>query len=77
MRRALSLLCALGAVGCGYALGRELGGDAAGVAAAWVVAASDLLRVYERWLKTGSRRDSDWLVERGIVPNRSATHRPQ
>jgi hypothetical protein len=44
--RWLSLVCALGAVACGYALGRELAGEAAGVAAAWVVAASDLLRVY-------------------------------
>jgi len=37
----------------------------------------DLLRVYERWLRTGSPRDSDWLTERGIVPNRSVTHRLQ
>jgi hypothetical protein len=29
----------------------------------------DLLRIYERWVKTGSRRDSELLVERGIVPN--------
>jgi hypothetical protein len=29
----------------------------------------DLLRVYERWVRTGSRRDGDLLVERGIVPN--------
>jgi hypothetical protein len=32
---------------------------------------ADLLRLYERWLRTGSRRDSQLLVERGIVPNAS------
>jgi hypothetical protein len=37
----------------------------------------DLLRVYERWLRTRSQRDGDWLAGRGIVPNRSATHRLQ
>ncbi len=31
----------------------------------------DLLRLYEKWLRTGSRRDGDLLVERGIVPNMS------
>ena len=31
----------------------------------------DLLRLYERWLKTGSRRSSQLLVERGVVPNSS------
>src|SRR3954469_24204308 len=35
--RWLSLVCALGAVVVGYLLGRELAGEAAGVAAAWVV----------------------------------------
>lgn len=29
----------------------------------------DLLRLYEKWLRTGSRRDGQLLVERGIVPN--------
>lgn len=29
----------------------------------------DLLRVYERWVRTGSRRDGERLVDRGIVPN--------
>ena len=29
----------------------------------------DLLRIYERWVRTGSRRDGERLVERGIVPN--------
>jgi hypothetical protein len=32
---------------------------------------TDLLRLYERWLRTGSRRDNQLLVERGIVPNAS------
>jgi hypothetical protein len=33
----------------------------------------DLLRLYERWLKTGSRRSGQLLVERGVVPNASLT----
>lgn len=32
---------------------------------------SDLLRLYERWLRTGSRHCGGLLVERGIVPNAS------
>ena len=32
---------------------------------------TDLLRLYERWLRTGSRRSGDLLVSRGIVPNAS------
>jgi hypothetical protein len=32
---------------------------------------SDVLRLYERWLRTGSRRSGDLLAERGIVPNAS------
>ena len=31
----------------------------------------DLLRLYERWLKTGSRRSGQLLAERGVVPNAS------
>jgi hypothetical protein len=31
----------------------------------------DLLRLYERWLKTRSRRAGQLLVERGVVPNTS------
>lgn len=31
----------------------------------------DLLRLYEKWLRTGSQRDSQRLVERGILPNTS------
>jgi hypothetical protein len=33
----------------------------------------DLLRLYEKWIRTGSRRNGDLLVEKGIVPNASAT----
>lgn len=29
---------------------------------------ADLLRLYERWLRTGSRRSSQLLIERGVVP---------
>jgi hypothetical protein len=32
---------------------------------------SDLLRLYERWLKTGSARSGQLLIERGVVPNAS------
>jgi hypothetical protein len=32
---------------------------------------TDLLRLYERWLKTGSVRSGQLLVERGVVPNAS------
>jgi hypothetical protein len=32
---------------------------------------SDVLRLYEKWLRTGSRRNGDLLAERGIVPNAS------
>ena len=31
----------------------------------------DLLRLYERWLKTGSPRSGQLLVEHGVVPNGS------
>jgi hypothetical protein len=31
----------------------------------------DLLRLYERWLKTGSRRCGQLLLERGVMPYRS------
>lgn len=36
---------------------------------------SDVLRLYEKWIRTRSRRSGDLLVERGIVPNYSATSR--
>jgi hypothetical protein len=32
---------------------------------------SDLLRLYEKWLKTGSTRSGQLLIERGVVPNAS------
>lgn len=32
---------------------------------------ADVLRLYEKWLRTGSRRSGDMLVARGIVPNAS------
>lgn len=32
---------------------------------------ADLLRLYERWLKTGSARSGQLLVDRGVVPNAS------
>jgi hypothetical protein len=32
---------------------------------------TDLLRLYERWLRTGSVRSGQLLVERGVVPNSS------
>ena len=36
---------------------------------------SDLLRLYERWLRTKSRRSGDLLVKQGIVPTASASTR--
>jgi hypothetical protein len=36
---------------------------------------SDLLRLYERWLKTRSRRSGDLLARQGIVPNASISTR--
>ena len=30
---------------------------------------SDVLRLYEKWLRTGSERDGQRLIERGILPN--------
>jgi hypothetical protein len=32
---------------------------------------ADLLRLYEKWVRRGSKRDGDLLAERGIVPNAS------
>jgi hypothetical protein len=34
---------------------------------------SDVLRLYEKWLRTRSRRSGDLLAERGIVPNCSVS----
>jgi hypothetical protein len=36
---------------------------------------TDLLRLYERWLRTKSRRSADLLVKQGIVPTASASTR--
>ena len=36
---------------------------------------ADLLRLYEKWIRTRSRRSGDILVERGIVPNASVGSR--
>jgi len=36
---------------------------------------ADLLRLYERWLRTKSRRSGELLVARGIVPNTSVGNR--
>ena len=33
--------------------------------------APDVLRLYEKWLRTGSGRDGQRLVERGVLPNPS------
>lgn len=38
---------------------------------------TDVLRLYEKWLRTGSSRDRDKLIERGIVPNGSYKFRVQ
>lgn len=35
---------------------------------------ADLLRLYEKWLRTKSRRSGDLLVARGIVPNPPVNH---
>jgi hypothetical protein len=36
-----------------------------------LASAPDVLRLYEKWLRTGSERDGQRLVDRGIVPNSS------
>ena len=36
---------------------------------------NDLLRLYEKWLRTRSRRDGELLAARGIVPNASVGER--
>ena len=36
---------------------------------------NDVLRIYEKWLRTGSHRDGQRLIERGIVPNSSVGKR--
>ncbi|MGH9411062.1 MAG: hypothetical protein ACRD1V_16585 [Vicinamibacterales bacterium] len=37
----------------------------------FVASSADVLRLYEKWLRTGSLRDGQKLVERGILPNAS------
>jgi hypothetical protein len=36
---------------------------------------TDLLRLYEKWLRTGSKRSADLLASRGLVPNSSVGNR--
>ena len=36
---------------------------------------NDVLRMYEKWLRTGSQRDGQRLIARGIVPNSSVGKR--
>ena len=36
---------------------------------------TDVLRLYEKWLRTGSARDGQRLLERGILPNQSVGKR--
>jgi hypothetical protein len=38
---------------------------------------ADVLRLYEKWVRTGSRRNSELLVEMGIVPVAGGTRRVQ
>jgi hypothetical protein len=40
-----------------------------------LASATDLMRIYEKWLRTGSERDGQRLVDRGIVPNHSIGRR--
>jgi hypothetical protein len=35
----------------------------------------EILRLYEKWLRTGSQRDGQRLIERGILPNNSIGRR--
>jgi hypothetical protein len=40
-----------------------------------LASATDALRIYEKWLRTGSERDGQRLIDRGILPNRSIGRR--
>jgi hypothetical protein len=40
-----------------------------------LVSNADVLRLYEKWLRTGSPRDGQRLVDRGILPNGSVGSR--
>jgi len=36
-----------------------------------LTSSGDVLRLYEKWLRSGSRRDGQQLIERGVLPNSS------
>jgi hypothetical protein len=38
---------------------------------------NDLLRLYERWLRTGSARSGQRLIEHGVIPTAATTRRVQ
>jgi len=40
-----------------------------------LASATEMMRLYEKWLRTGSERDGQRLVERGILPNQSIGRR--
>ncbi|MEO8078629.1 MAG: hypothetical protein ABI818_20060, partial [Acidobacteriota bacterium] len=40
-----------------------------------LTSSGDVLRLYEKWLRTGSPRDGQKLIDRGIVPNGSVGSR--
>jgi hypothetical protein len=40
-----------------------------------LTSSADLLRLYEKWMRTGSSRDGQKLIDRGIVPNASTGKR--
>ena len=40
-----------------------------------LASATEVMRIYEKWLRTGSERDGQRLVERGILPNHSIGRR--
>jgi hypothetical protein len=40
-----------------------------------ITSGQSTLRIYERWLRTGSQRDARFLRERGIAPNSSIARR--
>ena len=40
-----------------------------------LASATEVMRLYEKWLRTGSARDGQRLVERGILPNQSIGRR--
>jgi len=40
-----------------------------------LTSATEVMRIYEKWLRTGSERDGQRLIERGILPNHSIGRR--